>query len=339
MFLLSLYVMKLLSIDFRDRIAIVQPQSVEDLWRLSALLESDDLVTAKTERKLKIGEEMVRKPLTLTVKVEKTELQGDVLRISGTTVEGIDEVPKNSHHTLTIQTRDTLTIQKEWLAWQLEKLKEEDSHPVLILLMDREEAVFAVLRREPEILSTVKGLVQKKGVDGGSPYYNDLVKELAAYDLRINPRHIIVASPAFFKEYVIQLLSEQLRKKTVAATISATGAAALSELVRRPEVKHVLQQERYGQETELVDRLMEAIHKEKAAWGFTEVKELASAGALQTLLVTTNFLNKSRQENAYSELASVLKIAEQTKTSVHVLDTGAASQIDKLGGIAAVKRW
>jgi len=234
---------------------------------------------------------------------------------------------------------DTLTIEKEWLSWQLEKLREEASHAILILLMDREEAVFAVLRREPEILSTIKGLVQKKGVDGGSPYYAELAKELEAYDLRIKPRHIIVASPAFFKEYVIQLLPEHLASKTVSATISATGAAALSELVRRPEVKHVLQEERYGQEVELVDLLMEAIHKEKGAYGFKEISELVPIGALATVLVTTTFLNKTREEGTYDQLSSLLKLAEKTKAAVHILDTSAAMQVDKLGGIAGMKRW
>lgn len=331
--------MKLFSLDNKQFRAVVEPGSGEDLWRLSTLLEPGDCVTGKTERKLKIGEDVVRKPVVLSIMVEKTELQGDVLRVSGTTTEGLDDIPKGSHHTITVHIYDTITIEKEWLGWQIEKLKEEQSHAILILLMDREEAVFAVLRREPEILSTIKGLVQKKGVDGGSPYWEELAKQLGEYDERLHPRHIIVASPAFFKEYVINILPQELRKKTVAATISATGAAALSELVRRPEVKHVLSEERYGQEIELVDHLMEAIHHDKAAWGYGELKDLAPSGVLEILLVTTSFLKRCRNDNTYDALSTIMRLAEKTKTVVHILDTSAADQVDKLGGIAGVKRW
>nr|AIA12238.1 eRF1 domain 1 [uncultured bacterium] len=332
--------MKLLSLDPKRTQAVVQPQSTQDLWRLSTLLEAGDVVTGKTERKIKVNEDTVaRKPIVLSVTVTKTELQGDMLRVSGTTVEGMDDIPKGSHHTINVSVHDQITIDKEWLGWQLEKLQEEDTHPILILLMDREEALFAVLRREPEILATIKGTVQKKGIDGGSPYWQELATELGHYDDRIRPLHIIVASPAFFKEYVINLLPDHLKKKTVGATISATGEAALSELIRRPEVKQVLSQERYSQETTLVDALMEAIHKEKAGWGIAEVAELVPIGALQTLLVTVNFLNGARNDGTYDEVSALMKTAESTKAAVHVLDTSAADQVDKLGGIAGVKRW
>jgi protein pelota len=332
--------MKILSLDQKRTQAVLQPQSPQDLWRLSTLLEAGDVVTARTERKIKINEDtVVRKPVTLSITVDKTELQGDILRVSGYTTEGLDDIPKGSHHTINVESHESITVDKEWLGWQLEKLQEQDTHPILILLMDREEAVFAVLRREPEILGTIKGVVQKKGMDGGNPYWEELAKELDAYNERVKPQHIIIASPAFFKEYVINILPEHLKKKSVGATISATGAAALSELIRRPEVKQVLSQERYAQESELIDSLMEAIHKDKAAWGINEIQEMATIGALQTLLVTTTYLTIARQTGVYEQVADVMKTAERTKAVVHVLDTSAADQVDKLGGIAGLKRW
>jgi protein pelota len=340
MFLLTPVEMKLISLDPRRTFAVVEAQSLQDLWRLSTLIEAGDTVTAKTERKIKVNEDtVVRKPVTLTILVEKTELQGDILRVSGYTTDIHDDVPKGSHHTINVVVHEPITIHKEWLSWQLDKLQEQEGHPILMLLMDREEAVFAVLRREPEILATIKGTVQKKGMDGGSPYWQELATHLAEYDERIKPQHIIVASPAFFKEYVIQVLPAELQKKTVGATISATGAAAMAELIRRPEVKHVLTQERFAQESTLVDQLMEAIHKEKAAWGIADVSEQVSNGAIATLLVTVAYINKTRQENTYDSLASLMKLAESMKASVHVMDTTASEQVDKLGGIAGVKRW
>jgi mRNA surveillance protein pelota len=332
--------MKLISIDPKRTQAVVSPQSGQDLWRLSELLEEGDRVTARTERKITVGTDtVVRKPMVLSVIVESTEVQGDVLRISGTVAEGTDDVARGSHHTISLAIYDTVTIEKEFAGWQIEKLKEEDSHVILVLVMDREEAVFAVLRREPEILSTVKGAVQKKGMDGGSPYWQELATLLAEQDARIKPRHIIVASPAFFKEYVINLLPDELKKKTVAATIGATGAAAISELVRRPEVRHVLEKERFSTESVLIDQVLEAIHKDKGAWGLADVGEMALAGALEMVVVTSAFLQRARHAGNYPAVATVIANAERTKAVVHILDTSASDQVERLGGIAGVKRW
>jgi mRNA surveillance protein pelota len=334
--------MKLVSLDPKRTKVVVTPQSGQDLWRLSELLEEGDRVTARTERKISVGTDaVVRKPMVLSLLVQRAEVQGDILRISGTVAEGTDDVARGAHHSFAIALHDDLTIEKGtgWASWQLEKLQEEDSHVILLLVMDREEAVFAVLRREPEVLATVKGAVQKKGMDGGSPYWQELATMLSEHDERIKPRHVVVASPAFFKEYVIQLLPEGLRKKTVAATISATGAAAISELVRRPEVRQVLARERYSTESVLVDAVLEAIHKDKGAWGLAEVAEMAVAGALETVLVTSAFLQRARHAGNYAAVAQALADAERTKAVVHILDTSAAEQLERLGGIAAVKRW
>lgn len=332
--------MKIHSVDPQRRKVVCEPQTTDDLWRLSTLLEAGDIATGRTERKVKVNEDtVVRKPVTLSLDIEKAELQGDVLRISGTVREGTDDVPKGVHHTINLAPHDSVTIEKDWLGWQLDKLREEEGELILLLLMDREEAVFAALRREPEVLTSIKGTVQKKGMDGGSPYWQELAKLLAEYDERLKPKHIIVASPAFFKEYVMQLLPAELAKKTVTATISATGEAALQELIRRPEVKEVLRQERYAQEALLVEELMNAIRGEKAAWGIADVEEQTNAGAIGTLLVTTRYLQQTRGEGSYGRLTAIMKLAESMKGVVHVLDTSASQQVDQLGGIAGVKRW
>lgn len=304
------------------------------------MLEAGDIVTARTERKLKVNEDtVVRKPVTLTVRMERVELAGETLRISGIITEGMDDIPKGAHHTIAIDANDNLTVQKEWLPWQLEKLQEKQGKTILLVVLDREEATFAALQREPEILSTIKGDVPKKGYDGGTPFWAEIGKALSAYAERLQPAHIVVASPAFFKEYVLDHIPPELRAKTVTATVSATGHGALAELIRRPELKAVLTQERYGQETALIDELMSAIRLDKACYGIEDVETNLSSGALKDLMITTGELQRARQENYYDRLSGMLRLAEKMKTAVHVLDTSAGEQLDKLGGIAGVKRW
>ncbi len=332
--------MQVLSLDAKRTSARVRPRSSQDLWRLAELIEAGDTVTARTERKIRLADDAVtRKIMTLKIVVERTELQGELLRISGIVAEGTDDVPKGAHHSFTIAAHDELTIDKDWASWQIEKLQEEDSTTILVLLMDREEAVFAVLRREPEILGTIRGAVQKKGMDGGSPYWEELAQHLVEYAQRLSPKYIVVASPAFFKEYVMALLPPEIAKKTVGATISATGEAAMAELVRRPELKQVLEQERFSRESLLMDKLLSAIRSDKAAYGVREVLDLAHTGVLETALVSTSLLQSSRESGTYSSLREALTAIERTKGTVHVLDTSAADQLNKLGGVGGVKRW
>jgi stalled ribosome rescue protein Dom34 len=137
----------------------------------------------------------------------------------------------------------------------------------------------------------------------------------------------------------MKLLPEPLLKKTVAATISATGSSAMAELVRRPELKHVLQQERYTHEVTLMDQLLTAIHTDKGAWGEQEVATMAESGALLFVLVSKNLLQRTREEGRYETLRKIMHDAERTKAQVHVLDTSAAQQLDTLGGIGGVRRW
>jgi len=78
-----------------------------------------------------------RKPVTLTIQLEKTEYHKDihVLRLSGKITEGPEDIQISSYHTLSIDTDTVLTIQKpKWKAYHLDRLKKaRQKRPLLFI--------------------------------------------------------------------------------------------------------------------------------------------------------------------------------------------------------------
>ena len=102
--------------------------SADDMWHLSQIIAPNDVLTAQTERKIKIGEEkaaIVRRKITLSRKVEKVECSPHFLRVSGKIIEGKEDIPAGSYHTINLEEGSAFSLTKEsWPRYQLERLKE-----------------------------------------------------------------------------------------------------------------------------------------------------------------------------------------------------------------------
>lgn len=347
--------MKLLHQNLRKGEIKVKLESQDDLWYFGSFIDPKDLIRARTMRKIKIGEtesnmKIVKKPVTLTIKAEKTELNPEALRISGIVLEGPEDIPHGSHHTISAEINDEIMVIKErWLKFQLDRLKEacsEKSANILIAVMDREEAVIALTKRSGfEILSSLKGEVQKKeekaSHKGG--FYDEIIGLLQAYSERYNTENIIIASPAFFKEDLLkQVKDTDLKKKIVLATCSSVDNNAVSEVLKRPEVKQVLSQQRESRELKLIEELLMEISKSgKASYGFNETKQAADAGAVQVLLITDSLISRMREEGKFEELDSIMKTIDSSKGDIHIINSknDAGKKLDGLGGIAAILRY
>jgi protein pelota len=347
--------MKLLHQNLKRGEARIRLETQDDLWYLSGLIDPGDLVKARTMRKIKIGEadsnmKIVKKPVTLIIKIEKTELNPEALRISGSVVEGPEDIPHGSHHTMSAEINDELLIIKErWLKFQLDRLKEacsEKSANILIAVMDREEVIIALTKRSGfEILTSIKGEVQKKEEKASHKegFYDEIIKLLQSYAERYNVENIIVASPAFFKEDLLkQVKDADFKKKIVLATCSSVDSNAINEVLKRQEVRQILSQQRESRELKLVEELLAEISKSgKSSYGFNETKQSAEAGAVQVLLVTDSLIFRMREEGKFDGLDYVMKTVDSSKGDIHIINSrnDAGKKLDGLGGIAAILRY
>ena len=347
--------MQIIKSDFKKGFVKLKVEDIEDLWYLSRIIDVGDLVKGKTTRKIKIGAgentKTVKKTLTLKVEAEAVEFSKDgfSLRINGKIKEGPEDTPKDSYHTIPLEQGSEFILEKiKWLKYQQQKLNEaaEKKFKYLLCLFDREEALFALTKNfGHDILTKIKGDVPKKEkkTEIKKDFQQEIIKILQTYADRYQPEKIIVASPVFYKEDLFKKISNpDLKKKIVLAACSDVNETAISEVLRRPELKNTLKSSRIRQEKFVVEELLNEINKNHlAAYGWRDVKIATDAGAANKLLLTDDFIQKKRKAGKYQELDGLMKQVDQQKCEIHILNSknDSGRKLDGLGGIAAILRY
>ncbi|MBN1544549.1 mRNA surveillance protein pelota [Candidatus Woesearchaeota archaeon] len=333
-------------------------ENLDDLWYLSNMIDVGDAVEGRTFRKIKMGGEdersqkIIKKPVFLKLDVEKVEFHrySDVLRISGKVAEGKEDIPKGSYHTFNVEEGTALTITKpEWLKYQRQRLEEaakERRPDTMICVFDREEAYIALMKKYGfEVVAELKGEVAKKADvrQSAGNFYDEIISSLQEYVKRHGIKHVIIASPAFWKEDLLKSLKNQeLKRMVVLATCSSCDKGAINEVLKRPEVQSVLQQDRIASEINLVEELLSEISKRgAAAYGVDETENAANAGAVRTLLITDGIIQKMRQEEKFNRINDIMRSADRSGADICIVSSehDGGRKLDGLGGIAAVLRY
>lgn len=348
--------MKQIHFNQKQGTAKIEVQTQDDLWYLSHIIDSGDFIKGKTLRKIQKGTEdkskQIKKAVFLKIQAEKIEFSKTtaVLRVGGKVVEGPEDISKGSWHSFNVEPGTVLTIEKQqWLSFQIEKLKEacKSKNPkIIICVFDREEAYFALMKKYGyELLSHLKGKVQKKAVEEKikPSFYSEIIKQLEEYNKRHNLEKIILGSPAFWKEELMkELKNSELKPKIVLATCSSASKNGIDEVLKRPETTEALREERAAKEINFVENVLSEISKEgNVAYGLKEVKQAAIAGAVETLLVTDELIQKFREKEKYEKLDSIMKIVDASKGSIAIISSEheGGKKLAGLGGIAALLRY
>lgn len=351
--------MRQLQTDFSKGDVKVEVQSLDDLWYLSKIIEQGDLVSGKTTRKIKLGEEtersqkVVKKVVYMTITVEKVEFSSTYngLRVSGKVLEGPEDVPHGSYHSFTIEEGTVIKIHKDsWLFFHRERFRDacrEEQKAILLVVFDRDNASYALLGSTGySMLSEEEGDVVKKGYDEKQPksFFMQIIATLESYIQRYHPGHIILASPAFWKDELFSLFKKKFPTfaSVTLATCSNTGKPGIEEVLRRDEVRTVLKNDRTQRETALVEEVLREIAKcGLVAYGLEETETAVRANAVRVLIVADKRIYEMRHDQTYSRLEFLMKEVEQKGGEVHLISTDhdAGKQLDGLGGVAALLRF
>ncbi|MFW6220279.1 MAG: mRNA surveillance protein pelota [Nanoarchaeota archaeon] len=349
--------MKVIKKDLKKGFAKIQISSEEDLWFLSHIIDINDKIKSVTYRKIKVGNDesskSVKKKFVLKINVEKIEFHkySNALRISGKIIEAPEDISLGSYHTINLEVNTIFSIEKEkFYDYQLKKLKEAETEKklgILICVFDREECIFALMKNYGfEILTEFKGEMQKKYVDekiDNKKYYKNIIEVLKDYSTKYNINKIVVASPSFFKDYLLnEIKDDYLKKKIISANCNNTGIQGINEVLRRPEIITALSEDRIVNETKAVEELLTEIKKEKNyVYGFNETKKAVDLGAVKELLVTDNLIKKTREDNTFSKLDNILKTTESINAKIRIIssDHEAGKKLEGLGGIGAILRY
>ncbi|MBU4492820.1 MAG: mRNA surveillance protein pelota, partial [Nanoarchaeota archaeon] len=327
--------MKQIYFNLRKGELKLKVENMDDLWCLSHVIEPGDIVKGKTIRKIKIGESdqrkvnIVKKTVFIEIRVENTEFHeySSVLRVSGTITQGPEDVTKGSYHTFNLEQGSIITIIKEkWLSFQIEKIKQAsvETKKILICILDRDDACFGLLKKQGfSLLSEIKGDVEKKAdvKTRTGNFYGEVINKLYDYVERYKIENIILASPAFWKEDLMKNIKDgEIKKKITLATCSCSGKEAINEVLKRPEVKNVLSQQRIAKELKLVESLLEEISKNNlAVYGLKETEKAVTVGAVEKLLITDKLIQKTRAENKFEKIDQLMKNTESMKGTVNII--------------------
>jgi protein pelota len=343
--------MKIIHKDLKHGIIKVKIDGSQDLWCLSTIIESGDCVSGMTERKIKLGgseekSKISKRILFLKIIVEKIDYD-HALRVSGKIIEAPDDIPKGDYHTFDVSDGTVITVEKEyWTKYALKKLDEAvnvQTANILVIAFDREEAIFAVLKSQGyEILPAMKGDVSKKDLEEKKTnFYQEIYKQLLDYDQKYAYDNIVIASPAFWKEYLMkEIKDDALRKKIVLATCSSIDDSTINEILKRPELKTVLDKDKSSRELKLIDELLGQISKDNATYGIREVNDKLQSGNVSTLMVSENLILRMRKENKYNILEELMTAAEALNAEVKIISgEESMKKLDGLTGVAALLRW
>ncbi|WP_456471706.1 mRNA surveillance protein pelota [Methanocaldococcus sp.] len=330
----------------------VMPENLDDLWVLYNIIEEGDNIYAVTERRIQDKGDMIRadrgvkKKVFLGVNVKNVEFDENTkrIRVLGTIIHGPDDIPLGSFHTIEIKPFDEISIQKNWKKWQIERLNEalnSTKRPkVLVVVMDDEEADIYEVRDYcvKEICSikshSSKRLDNKINEELKKEYYHEIAKILRDY----NVDNILVVGPGFAKNSFYNFVKQNypdLKDKILVESVSTTSRTGLNEAFKRGLINRIYNESRVAKETQLVDKLIEEIAKNGlAAYGVDEVKKALEYSAIETLLVSDDFVRNK-------EIEEIIKKTEEIGGKIVIVSTehDAGKQLKALGGIAALLRF
>ncbi len=340
----------------RERVTVV-PESVDDLWHLQYVLEPGDRVAGDTTRRIQRNDDQMRdtggerEPMWVAIAVDDIEFHkfANRLRVGGEIVACSREDQLGFHHTLNVEEREELSIEKRFKPDQearLEEAEEATENPdVAIATVEEGQAhVHTVAQYGTEERATITGTTGKGEYSRGR---SELFSELADVLKRQDVDAIILAGPGFTKQdarkYIENNEPEVAERITMVDTASV-GDRGVHEVLKRGAVADVQQETRIESEAEYIDELTRRMAEgAKAAYGPDQVQQAAEFGAIERLLVLDDRLQKERGPDGEWAVSvdEIVRTTEQKGGDVTVFSSEfpPGQQLSNLGGIAALLRY
>jgi protein pelota len=340
----------------RERITVV-PESLDDLWHLTYVIEPGDLASADTTRRIQRDDDRTRdtggqrEPMWVRLSVTDVEFAkfSNRLRVGGEIVGCSREDQLDFHHTLNVEAHDELAVEKVWQVDQLERLEEavESTEQPDVAVATVEEGAAHVHTLAQYGVEERASITGTTGKGEFARSRDELFEELTAILRRLDVEAVILAGPGFTKEDALEHVEDaapELAERIRTVDTASVGDRGVHEVLKRGAVERVQTETRIAREAELIDELMERIGEgAKVAYGIDEAAKAADYGAVETLLMLDERLRAERAgEGDWDvDINDVVESVEQQGGDVtvfsHEFDPG--QQLANLGGIAALLRY
>ena len=350
--------MKIVEEDTKEGIIEVIPETLDDLWHLSHIVEVNDNVSSKTTRRIQdnTGDKLrsdrgVKKTFYLGIDVEgiNFHLFTGKLRLTGVITRGPEDlIPLGSHHTLEVKLNMPLTIKKsKWPQWALKRLNQaiEASKKLsaIIVAIEDDTATLGLMRQFGiEYYGPVKGNISGKRIldkNRGKniiKFYETIIKSINKFD---SIQNIVIAGPGFYKNDFFDYLKDKhsdLAKISIIESTGSGGRVGIHEVLKKGTVEKLTVENRVASEMGAVNNFLEEIAKNssKVTYGIKQTSDAINLGAVDKLLVLDNVVAKDN-------LSQLMDMVENMKGEVMIISSQheGGKQLESLGGIAAVLRY
>jgi len=337
----------------------VIPEDADDLFTLRRIVEKDDRVIADTTRLVKPVKEYGRPDrgervkVRVSIRVEQSELDAavDRLRITGTITETDNEmVTKGTHHSLSVQAGDTVTIDKgrRWRDVELKMLKRSgDSSSFILVAIDTQEAAVAKVSGThvkiiPNIYSGQSGKrYQTKNNPSIEVYFTDIVKTVSSI-IGENDKVIVFGPGETRRRFFNALVDRQEIPKDnvqVVDGVDVAGEDGIFVFLRSPAMKEAMSASKLASVSSMLDRVMLMVNRGEAkfAMGMREVSEAAAMKAIETVVFSDSIFTTADEEQVVRILNSIEGYGAKTFAVDSSTDIGL--RVSSLGGIVALLRY
>jgi protein pelota len=306
--------------------------TLEDLWTVQRIIFPNDIVKSESERKFKSNEtdKGELKKVMITLRVEKTELDKDAvrLRVLGKIVDGkpLEYVKINSYHTINIAPGDVFdVIKSEWHDYVIDVVRNavsDSKRPRLgIIVLDEEKALPAYLlgyglEFKNEIYSKLsKRMSPKDFAEQQKKYFDEIIKTVK--DMVVDT--VVVAGPGFTREDVKAYgessgAIKKINKKILFENISNSERSGVYELIKSDKFARILEKERIRTEFRLIEEFLTNLSTGKSKYGLENVSI-----ALENMEVNTLFVNDSMLGDL--AVQKLLEDAEEGKVKIEVFNS------------------
>ncbi|MDO5823572.1 mRNA surveillance protein pelota [Methanobrevibacter sp.] len=350
--------MKIIKQDTKEGIIELVPETLDDLWHLSHIIETGDNASSKTTRRIQdnTGDKLrsdrgVKKTFYLGLDIENItfHLFTGKLRLTGVITRGPEDlIPLGSHHTLEVKLNTPLTIKKQrWQNWAIKRLNQaidaSKKLSAMIIVLEDDTATIGLMRQFGiEYYGPVKGHVSGKRIIDKNrqknivQFYEKVIESIEKFD---SIQNIVIAGPGFVKNDFHDYLKEKHKSLAKMSVIEATGSGGrngISEVLKKGTVEKLTSENRVAVEMGAIDKLLAQIGKNssKIAYGIKQTKEAINLGAVSQLLILDT---KVASEN----MGELMDMVENMKGEVMVISSEheGGKQLESLGGMAAILRY
>ena len=350
--------MRIVYQDKKKGVIEVVPETLDDLWHLSHIIEEGDLVSSLTSRRIQdsTGERLrsdrgIKKTFFMGVRVDEISFHKYTgkLRATGTIEIGPEDlVPLGSYHTLDLKLKNSIKIQKEkWSRWNIKRLKDSikssKKPSALIVAIEDDTADIGIIRQYGidyvgPIIGNVSGkrIIQKNRKQAINDFFTELAEVIKGFK---EVKAVILAGPGFskgeFYDFLTQKYSE-MAKISILESTGAGGRSGIAEVLKKGVIEKMATEGRIAYEIRMVEELLSEIGKnsKRVAYGKKEVNQAAKSGAAETLLVIDELVRER-------DIEELMDLTENMGGKVVIISSehDGGKQLASLGGIAALLRY